>query len=368
MGHQSKKYVLCVLTLLHAGETLRLLSPPLENDLAQWEIERESLASNDLVQWEIDREGADAMFIDVITAADEEGSVNDPRNLCMDGHLVPEFFLLGAMKTSTSTLAANIHESKDIIFPTKDGKSIKELHFFDAGVSLKDKDRWLSYYPKCSFKHRVVATDCSPAYIRKSSAAELMKDFYGAEIGKSLKFALMLREPLARAQSAFHHHQNFDGQISQSYSFNEFVEKYIKDGTDRSEVMWGSQYVEQLQAYFKIFEPAQFWIVPFGCNLNPSSCGMTISFTETLWNELGVSPGEYDVSKFTGHPRHLNRGLHPTLDEDLNNDTLQNAMNKFRNIAPDMANLLANSSAKLFGYTGGIGDKAAIEKWLTNGW
>lgn len=287
------------------------------------------------------------------------------ENLCMDGHLVPEFFLLGAQKTSTSTLAANLNSSHDIIFPVQDGESVKELHFFsDSGPISesmpKAKQLWLSYYPRCYTTRRAVSTDCTPSYIRESGAAHRIVDFYGALTSK-LTFALMLRSPLERAQSSYYH-QVAHGRNVGSTSFSEFTRKYLTTGFDVWNVMWGSQYPPQLEEYFKVFDSGQFWIAPYRCNFEPSLCGMTTTFTETLWTELAVAPGVYDDSiHISSHP-------HPSIEDDLDSNTLKDARDKFASIAPSMAKLLASSDAKLFGYSGKTGDEEAIKTWLTNGW
>jgi len=363
MDHHNFVSFLCVLTLLHASHSLRLPAAAVsEND--QWEVNREFLVSEENSDLLLEYENT--------FKVDDEGSANGlTDNLCMSGHLVPEFFLLGAMKTSTTTLAHSLYTSKSMYFPANkkywnDNGShgrgtIKELHFFSQKVSLEDKDSWLNYYPKCSFKRRVVATDCTPAYIRTNHTAKLISDFYGA-LKSKLVFGLMLREPLARAQSAFYHQKSHPGRIPETMTFNQFTKAHLKDKFDTKEIMWGSQYPKQLEKYFEEFESAQFWIVPFRYNTDPQKFGITTSFTETLWNELGVSSGNFDRN------RHSNIHQHSEVDKDLDMNILKDAMNKFSSIAPDMAKLLASSNAKLFGYTGKVGDEVAINKWLTDGW
>merc|ERR1719356_565117 len=63
--------------------------------------------------------------------------VTENENLCMDGHLVPEFFLIGAMKTSTTTLAYNLLTSPDV-YVSRKAISGKELHFFDKNVTFNN--------------------------------------------------------------------------------------------------------------------------------------------------------------------------------------------------------------------------------------
>merc|ERR1719316_1579338 len=111
MGYQSLISSLCVLSLLHASGSLRLYQPPIvDNDPEQWEIDRDSFVSAEMLPMR---------FHD--SSVEVEGATNEStNNLCMQGHLVPEFFLLGAMKTSTTTFAKNFHTSDGIYFPGDD--------------------------------------------------------------------------------------------------------------------------------------------------------------------------------------------------------------------------------------------------------
>lgn len=286
--------------------------------------------------------------------------VTENDNLCMDGHLVPEFFLIGAMKTSTTTLAYNLFTSPDV-YVSRNANSGKELHFFDKNVTFNNKSSWLNSYPRCSFTRRAVATDCTPKYIRQEGTAKRIADFYGA-LKSKVTFVLLLRNPLERAQSAFYHHVAHAGRIPSTLTFSKFVSMYLRTGFDTYETMWGSQYPPQLETYFAEFDSSQFWIAPYRCNFEPHLCGMTTSFTETLWNHLNVAPGEYNATLHEqSHP-------HPSIEDDLDSNTLKAIMDKFASIAPSMAKLLAGSDAKLFGYTGKAGDENAVERWLTNGW
>jgi len=361
MGYHSIAFSSSVFMFFYVTNSLHLQVTVLENDLRRWEIDREIFSDEDLDRTQYENN----------IKFNEEGSVNESTdNLCMDGHLVPQFFLLGAQKTSTTTLANNLYASGSIYFPAKQiywdseyhGRgTIKELMFFSQNVGLEDKVSWLNYYPKCSsFKRRVVATDCTPT-LYHSGSAKRIADFYGT-LKSKLVFGVMLREPLARTQSAFYHHKAHKGRIPEEMTFNEFIKGHLRDKSDIRDIMWGSQYPKQLEKYFKEFEPGQFWIVPFRYNVSPDQFGIATSFTNTLWNELGVPPGDFEEG------RHSNVHEHPQIDEDLDMNTLRDAMNLFSSIAPAVTNLLASSNFKLFGYTGKAGDKVAIKKWLTEGW
>jgi len=321
----------------------------------------------------------------------EDGAfLNANGNLCMDQHLVPEFFLLGAMKTSTTTLAAHLFKSTSIVQPHVNGHAVKELHFFDQEVSVEeDKASWLAHYPNCQHTKRVVATDCTPAYIRHPTAAKTIAEFYDEDVGNgekladSLKFMVLLREPLKRAQSAFYHHKAHN-QL-EDWEFPQFVQKYLDRSLhghsfDRQQVMLGSEYPKQFATWFESFDPSQFWVVPFLYNVIPNHEGQETSLTSELWDALGVPAGEYNEAM------HLNIHSHPDIVVELDefdtsmghvNGTLMGELNAYyeEHVTNELAAVLAhpdNLEAVLFGFDANpAANRSSVEdikSWLVKGW
>merc|ERR1719401_3167726 len=96
----------------------------------------------------------------------------------------------------------------------------KELHIFDRDVRMaKGKDFWLSHHPKCTTQERLVATDMTP-YMLLRRTPNNIKQYYGEQLGR-VKFALILRNPVKRIQSAFHFIQK-KGWCEQKYLDNGF--------------------------------------------------------------------------------------------------------------------------------------------------
>jgi len=348
----------------------------IKKDMTWWEIKRESLASDDggrLKSTPLHEDPVELNFL----AKSKNFQLKPTGNLCMKGKLIPELYVLGAMKASTTSLAAQLDKSTTIHFPFKKAakgarkgrngvRGIKELHFFDQPVTIDDRPSWLEHFNNCSRFNRknlrAVTVDATPAYLRKQIAAKRIASFYGPMKSK-VKFAVILREPLGRAQSAFHHlKQKQDAGIPQNMDFNTLVDMHLKNGTDIHEIMWGSQYAQQLESYFQEFDSSQFFIAPFGFNIDPHNHGITTPFVEELWNSVDANIGMYRRDE------HKNIHSHPPLEQDLEETTLTRARANYSSISKDLAKLLATSDAKLFGYTATIKTEANIQNWLENGW
>ena len=106
----------------------------------------------------------------------------------------PNFFVLGAPKCGTTTL----HEvlmAHPHIFMTKE----KEPHFFDTDTYYnRGLDRYLRdhFRGAAGFKARGEAT---PTYLRSGKARDRIR----GDLGKDLRFVVILRDPVKRAWSAY---------------------------------------------------------------------------------------------------------------------------------------------------------------------
>ena len=106
----------------------------------------------------------------------------------------PNFFVLGAAKCGTTTLhqVLMVHPN---IFMTKQ----KEPHFFNTDTYYnRGLDRYLRdhFRGAAGFKARGEAT---PAYLRSGK----VRDRIRGDLGKDLRFVVILRDPVKRAWSAY---------------------------------------------------------------------------------------------------------------------------------------------------------------------
>merc|ERR1719387_1585242 len=106
------------------------------------------------------------------SAVDGKVSAQPTGNLCMNGRLVPIFYLIGAQKCATSSFAEEFAKGYNVVLPemgswTKSQRMLlsKELHFFDYPERYnKGQHFWLSHWPTCPRTH-MVAAEFTPSYL-----------------------------------------------------------------------------------------------------------------------------------------------------------------------------------------------------------
>ncbi len=110
-------------------------------------------------------------------------------NLC----LIPDFLILGAQKSGTSSLFLYLSQHPDILSPCVN----KELHYFD--LNFKQPSKW--YRAHFPFKKQGKITgEKSPYYIFHPLAPRRCREF-----NPEFKLIALLRDPVKRAYSHFHH-------------------------------------------------------------------------------------------------------------------------------------------------------------------
>lgn len=291
-------------------------------------------------------------------------------NLCIDGRLAPEFLLLGAQKASTTQFAEVFDSNPGVVMPRmrENGRFLhsltKELHFFDVPSEVSQgRAHWLSFYPRCSQAKRFVSTDQTPNYLFTRSAPGAMASFY-SEQKVSVKFAVILRDPARRLQSAFYQAKSSgwnEGRL-QNYTFAGYVRETLA-GREPCEHAQHSEYAGQLRNWFEHFSPAQFTIVPFGLNLSPAAGEK--SAAESMWSLLGLK----DVRP-QRIQRRQNIGRHAGLEEDLGPPLLAELSEwlEERMGARKVAEILSAQKPRLYGYRGQPGDVEGIAEWLRAYW
>lgn len=287
------------------------------------------------------------------------------RSFCMDGHIAPTFFLLGAQSSGTTSFAHTLLFSAGgaIVEPKvmkREGAwHSKEVHWFSSSKRFGlGKPAYLSRYPKCNqFSQRHVVTwDCTPNYLRSLEAPWRLKSYY---IGRShvLQFVVLLREPAARFQSAFHH-------FRAEHNFSQYVSAVLRNGTIRADVFsTGSNYAPQIWRWFQVFDSSHFLVVPLKLFTSPPQ-GMKTPITRVL-DLLHIQ------AKNFSDPVSVNTHPHATLIDELGKARLarfQSLLSEKGGSAAAVAKVLAHSRAELHGYHETRGDATAIAAWLSLNW
>lgn len=206
---------------------------------------------------------------------------------------------------------------------------------------------------------------------------QMMSEFYG-NLKDKVAFVIMVREPLARMQSAYYHSAESDenGPCTEckGLTFSDSLEETLEDAripaspTSNPSIrdwLWTSMYGRQLAYWLRSFKPSQFYILP----MNVYSQGNNVRICQDLSDHVNV---DIDCSPFENAvPEQLNTHEHPPLDED----TTPDLRDKFADfMAPENDQLIEvlayahQNGMKLASYDGKIGDKGDIKAWLEKFW
>ena len=174
----------------------------------------------------------------------------------------PNFMVLGASKSATTTLYDVLKKHNDIYTP-----SFKEPHFFNIDENY---NKGLEWYQKTYYKNvgkKKLIFDFTPTYLYSSSCAKRIFDSLGSEV----KFIIILRNPVDRAYSQYLHSRR-DGHESSDFMssinnesarinaarknndiLSEFRYSYISQGL----------YYNMLRSYLEYFKLDNFLIINF---------------------------------------------------------------------------------------------------------
>ena len=82
----------------------------------------------------------------------------------------------------------------------------KEKHFFDRDETYRKGMGWyVNHYPRCMEAAPIVGMDSTQGYLKIGSVAERMFTSYGLSKAPLLRFVVMLRDPVPRLFSNYHH-------------------------------------------------------------------------------------------------------------------------------------------------------------------
>jgi hypothetical protein len=358
-------------------------------------------------------------------------------NLCVNGVLLPRLYLLGAQRAGSTGFALKLSKAAGV----RSAWKAKEFHFFDrlqeactrdlvdptrlySGTCTPNTTEWraaLKKGAKAGFKKagkkkpkfckaeagapRTVLADYTPINLKYVDLPEVLKQLYGSLLDE-LVFLVLVREPVARAQSAYwigimrhgyHIHteaqaarvlaehgkphnftlpmavkkkcEKWDTEIACKTSFAHNLE--VADALTAAglvtDSLWRGQYAAQLRPYLAVFKPSQFVVIP--------SHFATTHFDKVLADDvaprLKLSSKTFVHQKDTVHNKHR----HPPLEEDLLNAENQKKWKEWSDMqTDDLAELLTKhrvnqpDGIRLSGYNGNSGDVTAVKKFLMENW
>ncbi|MFB6278194.1 MAG: sulfotransferase [Salinibacter sp.] len=181
------------------------------------------------------------------------GQVIPRQTSCLQEKL-PDFFLLGAAKSGTTSLHHYLRQHPALYLP-----EVKELDFFDAPEEQFEAnlDWYLRYFQAADGQ---VAGEATPLYFRRPGLVPgRMRSLYG---DTAPRFILLLRDPVDRAYSHYLHKVS---QGTEPLSFDEALAAE-RERPEQKRRAWKSYYqdglyAERLEAWYEHFSSEQFLIL-----------------------------------------------------------------------------------------------------------
>jgi len=310
---------------------------------------------------------------------------------------VPEFYLLGSEKAGTTTFAADV---MSLGFKSAIGQQ-KELHSFDFHCNFhtrqhrlkhewmskgapmnvckmmtdSEKNQWAKQFTPCESSPTASLVDLTPSNLRIPGLPEVMADLYDYKMYQ-LTFAIMLREPLSRFQSGWY---NLGGKLKFETTFKEHVNSVLSLAENMDHQSLGqdyfldqffrSMYSMDMRNWLALFRPTQFTIIPSSLYFN------NVTFKSSVWHHIGSKMSNAVSTKAlkTQPHRHMNKGSHPPLSEDLDSSQIATLRAKYYDPANrDLFQILAEAIPKhltLGGFEGGSKPKPSeVEAFLISSW
>jgi hypothetical protein len=203
-------------------------------------------------------------------------SINQPmtRFRLMTGavRVLPDYIIIGAQKCGTSSLYRYLNEH-----PAVAPAAGKEVHFFDWHYS-RGTSWYRAHFPtivaremfRARTGRRLITGEASPYYLFHPHAPRRIKSLL-----PSVKLIALLRNPVERALSAYHHQARAG---SEPLSFREAmdqeparlapeIERLTRDDTYKSAAhrrfsyLSRGVYADQLEAWFRLFPREQILVI-----------------------------------------------------------------------------------------------------------
>jgi len=155
--------------------------------------------------------------------------------ICIEGKAVPNFYLLGAAKCGTTTLAQALFDcgmegANHYYNYANQLTPVKEPNVFDrlcnswgsptcAGIDASEARKTIASWGSdvnCTDAIGFTVSDMTPSSLFAAGLPHLMAGVYGSQTAK-LSFVVLIREPLSRWQSQFHYEQQFGNNLAATF-------------------------------------------------------------------------------------------------------------------------------------------------------
>jgi hypothetical protein len=271
----------------------------------------------------------------------KETEVKEPANprdeWCQNGRVMPSVMLLGAQKAGSTSLYRDLIRRFELSPATVLNKEAdwmaKEVSFFaDPKRFKRGRHFYLKHFPLCkSVGKWARSLDASIALDHGEFYVDRLAEFYG-EKAKDLKFIIIVRDPVKRLESEFHHGEEMVGneyteggakKIQKESKLEDYLKKQLKD--DGEAMKWragnqtedppqyfkGSSYAFLIKPWLKRFNGSQFTVVTM--RQYQTRTTETLKF---IASRLGM--GMTDTTEMFEHVfANENKNRHPPMHKDL---------------------------------------------------
>lgn len=217
----------------------------------------------------------------------------------------PNFLIIGAMRCGTTSLYYYLSQHPEIKISDK-----KELHYFDEHYNDWSLEDYLE-----NFQSDKITGEGSPLYLYHPLVPARVYN----DLGKNIKFIVLLRNPVDRAYSHYWH-EIYKGREKENFEKAiELEDIRIKDGKAK---MYGGnwnfsashfsyldrgKYVYQLMRWLEFFDPENFYVVK-----SESFFKYSKEIVNTVFEFLNIkSNNQIDTSIM------LNINQYPSMSNDM---------------------------------------------------
>ena len=218
-------------------------------------------------------------------------------------HALPDFLVVGAMKSGTSSLFGSLVTHPDILGPNK-----KEIHFLDNPHYFRFGEAWYRRnFPTLKAMQAASHKLGYPAQTGEATPA-MISNFYAINAGKlvpNAKIIMILRDPVERAYSHYHHaKRSFTGEPLSFWDALQAEEKRLKKDLRANEARPEAatsklkryshtrrgMYIDQIEQWLHYFPREQLMIVSTQALKED-----IVTLCEQAYQFLGLPPFKGDV-------------------------------------------------------------------------
>lgn len=176
-------------------------------------------------------------------------------------HASPDFMIIGAAKSGTTSLFQYLAQHPQIIEP-----SIKEIKYFSMNAAIKGLKHYLTYFPLKKIKENKLTFEATPTYLFLPKVPDQIARLY-----PNMKFIAILRDPVKRAFSHWNsrNDDSFTEHRSLMHDNRSFEEAVWAELNNKDRVPPPSQYLAkgeystQIKNWYRHFPKENILLLDF---------------------------------------------------------------------------------------------------------